>query len=47
MLPRGVDDTARVMTGYASTLPENYGLTAKELAVLLNRLRDEHATQSI
>jgi hypothetical protein len=41
------DNTARVITGYASTLPETYGLTAEELAELLNRWRDEHATQNI
>jgi hypothetical protein len=44
--PAGFDDTAKVLTGYASTLPETYGLTAEELAELLNCLRDEYATQT-
>jgi hypothetical protein len=31
------------ITGYASTLPDTYGLTAQQLAELLNQLRDEYA----
>jgi hypothetical protein len=41
--PSTAEQAATVVTGYSSTLPETYGLTAEELAELLNRLRDEHA----
>ena|SRR5438105_4100241 len=37
----------KAFSGYVSALPDTYGLKAEELAELLNRLRDEHAVQSI
>ena len=37
----------KVMCGYASALPDSYGMKAEELAELLNRLRDEHTVQTI
>jgi hypothetical protein len=37
----------KAVCGYASALPDTYGLKAEELAHLLNRLRDEHSTQTI
>lgn len=37
----------RLVCGYASALPDTYGLKAEELAELLNRLRDEHTSQII
>lgn len=40
----GVLKATKAISGYASTLPDTYGLRAEELAALLNRLRDEHAT---
>ena len=35
-------ETNQFICGYASALPDTYGLKAEELAELLNRLRDEH-----
>jgi hypothetical protein len=35
------------MCGYASAMPDTYGLKPEELAELLNRLRDEHTAQII
>jgi hypothetical protein len=37
----------KAVCGYASALPDTYGLKAEELVQLLNRLRDEHNTQTI
>jgi hypothetical protein len=43
--PSTVEKAATVLSGYASTLPETYGLTAEELAELLNRLREENSVE--
>ena len=40
----GVVRATKFIAGYASALPDTYGLTAEELVTLLNRLRDEYAT---
>jgi hypothetical protein len=40
----GIVRATKAISGYASALPDTYGLRAEELAALLNRLRDEHAT---
>jgi hypothetical protein len=37
----------RVMCGYASAMPDTYGLKPEELAEILNRLRDERSAQII
>lgn len=42
--PSTAEKAATIMTGYASTLPDTYGLTAEELADLMNRLRNEHTS---
>jgi len=39
--PSTAEQAATVISGYSSTLPETYGLTAEELAELLNRMREE------
>jgi hypothetical protein len=45
--PSTAEKAAAVMTGYGSILPDTYGLTTEELVNLLNRVRDEHAAQTI
>ena len=40
-----VGKATKAFSGYVSALPDTYGLDAEELAVLLNRLRDEHIAQ--
>jgi hypothetical protein len=42
-----VGKATKLLSGYVSALPDTYGLTAENLADLLNRLRDEHAVQAI
>jgi hypothetical protein len=37
----------KAMCGYASALPDTYGMKAEDLADLLNHLRDEHTAQII
>ncbi len=36
----------KALSGFASALPDTYGLGAEELAALMNRLRDEYAAPS-
>jgi len=39
--------TNKEMCGYASVLPDTYGMKVENLADVLNRFRDEHTAQTI
>ena len=45
--PSNLGKANKAMCGYASALPDTYGMKAEDLADLLNRLRDENTAQMI